>query len=362
MADSKGVFGTWSRREKVNAFPGSFSASLDADSHTAYRLRFVAKGYQPLETRTFRSDETRVTYDVKMTRAATPMDVTISGVVHQPNGQPVAGADVAITYPQSGLATSIEIENGEIKPGAGQRFVKTGPDGRFSLSRKPDPAGQYFAVIVVHPRFYAEVDRAEFDKSQTIIARPWGRIEGVITARNTPEAGSVVEYIGDRLRNPDVPDIRETGRTTASDTGKFVFDRVIPGTARISGKKKQGSGVQAIRASTVVEVRSGETAQVEAQKPRANRNGQGRAAGRVRRKGRLLGLFPVPDFEVTGRSFLIRRMSWQNTTALPRRGGGVGGPPPKQSNTVVIKFGPTGSNCGQMARSGSRMCRRATIA
>ena len=214
---------------------------------------------QPLETRTFRSDEVRVTYDVKMTRSATPRGVTISGVVHRPDGQPLPGADVVVAYPMGTRDTpAIQIENGTIKPFENRVITKTGPDGRFSLDREPDPAGQHFAIVVVHPRFYAEVDRASFEKSGTVVARPWGRIEGVVTSHNTPAARSVVEYVGDRLGTHDAPNVTETGRSTADETGEFICERVIPGPVLIRREKKPASGAQCVNRTVHVEVRAGE--------------------------------------------------------------------------------------------------------
>ena len=57
VPDSNGGPTKWSPQEGVNAFDGRFQASLDAERRSEYRLRLQAKGYEPFETRAFRSAE-----------------------------------------------------------------------------------------------------------------------------------------------------------------------------------------------------------------------------------------------------------------------------------------------------------------
>ena len=259
--DAKSAISTWGRQDRANAFPGSFTASLDADAKTGYRLRVSAKGYEPFETRAFRSEEKKVTYDIKLTKSAMPAGVAVSGVVRTPDGKPLGGADVAITYPSGGTpAPAVEVQNGTIKRSEGQAVVKTDANGRFSVIREPDPAGRYFAIVVVHPEFYAEVARPAFESDPTIIARPWGRIEGLARVGNRPAAESVIAYFGDRLGNQDVPIVFESGRTKADAIGKFVFDRVIPGEVKIYFDPRENKAIASARPSNLVEVGPGETA------------------------------------------------------------------------------------------------------
>ena len=51
-----------------------------------YRLRIKARGYEPFESRAFRSDEGPLEYDVKLTRTDRPQGVVVSGVVRRPDG------------------------------------------------------------------------------------------------------------------------------------------------------------------------------------------------------------------------------------------------------------------------------------
>src|SRR5262249_46904277 len=125
-------------------------------------------------------------------------------------------AEVAITYPMAGDSDrmpSVQIQDGKIQPFNSIMTTKTDAAGRFSLSREPGPAGRYFAVVVVHPEYYAEVPRPAFEADPTIGAKPWGRVEGVARIGNKPASGKSIRYFTDRLGNADVPAVLDSGRT-----------------------------------------------------------------------------------------------------------------------------------------------------
>jgi beta-lactamase regulating signal transducer with metallopeptidase domain/thiol-disulfide isomerase/thioredoxin/protocatechuate 3,4-dioxygenase beta subunit len=250
----------WVAGRGAFCFQGHLQATLDVEASPEYRLRIKAKGYAPFETRTFRGDEGQVEYDVALTKADRPEGVIISGIVRRPDGTPLEGAEVVITY---GLGRerlpTVHIANGKIQPREDQPIVKTDARGRFTLGREPDPAGKYFAVVVVHPEFYTEVDRPALEADSTIIARPWGRVDGVARFGTRPAAGAEVRYSNDRLGNPDVPFVSDGGKTTADAEGRFVLERVAPGDVRVARSFAPGSGSKGWSYGALVEVRPGET-------------------------------------------------------------------------------------------------------
>ena len=69
---------SWRRQDGVNAWTGSFRAVLDAEARPEYRLRIKATGYEPFETRKFRSDEKQVEYDVKLRTSSGRPTIRIS--------------------------------------------------------------------------------------------------------------------------------------------------------------------------------------------------------------------------------------------------------------------------------------------
>jgi beta-lactamase regulating signal transducer with metallopeptidase domain/protocatechuate 3,4-dioxygenase beta subunit/peroxiredoxin len=257
---------SWMVQPRAFASQGQMHATLNAERSPEYRLRIRAKGYEPFESRAFRSDERQVIYDVKLTKSDKPQDEIVSGVVHRPDGMPLEGAEVVVTYPLTGgpvRLPTVHIEDGRLTLGQDQESVKTDAEGRFSLTREPDPAGRYFAVVVVHPDFYAEADRAAFEADPTITARPWGRVEGVAFVGGKPSAGGEVRYFADRLGNPDVAHVSDSGKATADAEGRFVLERVVPGDVRVARDLGEGRDLRARSNGTLVAVRADEITRIQ---------------------------------------------------------------------------------------------------
>ncbi len=227
----------WARNNGVFSLQGRLQASIDIEQSPEFRLRFRVKGYEPLESRTFRGDERQVEYNVELTPTDKPDGVVVTGVVWRPDGNPLADAEVAISYPPTrsdeGLP-SVSIKAGKLQFIPPAEPAKTDAAGRFTLVREPDPEGQDFAVVVVHADFYAEADRSQFEANTAIRAKPWGRIEGVARTGGKPAAGEFIRYSADRLASADVPSISDTGQTKSDAQGRFVFERVVPGDVRLA--------------------------------------------------------------------------------------------------------------------------------
>ena len=256
----------WGPGNQVFAHQGRLQANVDVERTPEFRLRIKSKGYATIESRLFRADEGQVAYDVRLAKSDKPEGTIVSGVVRGNDGKALVGAEVAVTYPISGgrnRLPHVQLKDGKIQANELLNVVKTEADGSFSLTREPDPEGQYFAVIVAHPDAYAEVGRAGFEAEPTIVAQPWGRIEGRATVRGKPVPGASVQYFADRLGNPDVPYLSDRGQVKVDDQGRFVVERVVPGDVRLSGGFREGTNGTAWSNGTLVEVRSGETARAE---------------------------------------------------------------------------------------------------
>lgn len=250
---------------RVTVRDGQLRASLDAEAFPQYRLRVRAKGYLPFETRDFRSDEGQVAYDIRLGKADEPQGVVVSGVVRRPDGKPLAGADVAVAYDQAGQNTirGVHVFDGVMRRTVDQVIVKTDTEGRFSLTRDPDPAGQPFALIVVHPDFYAEVQGREFEAARVIVARPWARIEGVARVGKRPASGAVVMWHGDRRDGPLVPAVFASGRTETDAKGRFVIERAVPGDVQVMRREDESPRASRGIATALVRLKPGETGRVE---------------------------------------------------------------------------------------------------
>lgn len=252
----------WASNNGVFANQGHLQADIEVERTREFRLRFSAKGYEPSVSRTFRADERQVEYDVNLTPTDKPQGIPIAGVVRRPDGKPLAGAEVALTYARSRgvdrLAT-VELSNGKLKNPQSITVTKTDDAGRFQLMREPDPAGKYFGLVVVHPDLYAEVDRNTVEADPTIVARPWGRITGIAKVGSKPAANATVCYLANRIQHDDEPIVSGRADTTSDAEGKFTFERVIPGDTLVHHKIGDNSWSN----GTLVEVKAGETAGVE---------------------------------------------------------------------------------------------------
>ena len=265
VADARTGEIVWTRNQTVFSFQGRLQGNIDVEKTPELRIRITAAGYEPAVSRVFRRDENQVDYDVKLTKSSKPHGVVISGVVRRPNGKPLEGAVVTLTYPmdaQSRLRPA-NIVNGQLDSRQSLAATKTDATGRFSLGREPDPAGKNFGIVVIHPDFYALVDRSAFETNATINAEPWGRIEGVAYERGKPAAAASIRYHADRVFNPQMPGVIDTGESKADGQGKFVFERVVPGDVRVARNFGEGSRVRAWSNGELFVVRPGETVRAE---------------------------------------------------------------------------------------------------
>ena len=103
-------------------------------------IRIEAEGYLPAELIGFRDDAEEIAHDFKLRKA-----LPLTGIVHGPDGRPVAGADVALSNSEN----DVRIENGRLianRVVGEASHTTTGPDGRFSFR----PQEKSVAVVVAH--------------------------------------------------------------------------------------------------------------------------------------------------------------------------------------------------------------------
>jgi hypothetical protein len=106
--------------------------------------------------------------------------------------------------------------------------------------------------------------RAAFDINPTIVAEPWGRIEGVITSAGKPTPGASVLYFTEHgIFMDNRAWATDQGSATVDARGRFVLERVVPGEVRVARDYQRGSTRMANARGTLVVVAPGETARVE---------------------------------------------------------------------------------------------------
>jgi hypothetical protein len=202
---------------------GKFDFTNDY-SYPAIAVRIEAPGYLPVESKVLKPEDGDATLDLKMRPGK-----DIVATVHAPDGSVVSGAMVVLALPgqnQAFIMNSRQLQN----MGASQRT--TGADGRIDF---PPQAG-IFKIAVFADAGYAEADQDSLAKSADITLAPWGRIEGQLMVGSKPAAGQTVDVLEQNMMgyDPQKPIIRDQLSAPTDADGKFVLDRVPPGTWNIT--------------------------------------------------------------------------------------------------------------------------------
>jgi RNA polymerase sigma factor (sigma-70 family) len=214
---------SWQQNDRFLARDGRYEIRQTRGA-LAHRVRIEADGYQAAVSRDIRSDEGKVAIDFELRKGH---DVTAKVVT--PRNQPAAGAKVVL-----GIAGSqIDIRNGDIyDPSTYAAREVTDGAGRFHFP----PQDAKFQLVITHPDGFALVkSAAQWELTRVIRLEPWTRVEGTFRVGRSPGANVPLEIQIHRLDSygNDVPRIFSQHESKTGPDGKFVFERVIPGTGRI---------------------------------------------------------------------------------------------------------------------------------
>jgi beta-lactamase regulating signal transducer with metallopeptidase domain/thiol-disulfide isomerase/thioredoxin len=212
---------SWSRASASAVSGGEYTAPFEEPNHAMY-VRVEALGYKPAVSRAFRPEEGGQRFDVALERAE-----TLSGIVQLPDGKPADGVDVVLATD----ADQVLFQSGRLESRTTAPRAKTGPDGRFAFTVPKDD----FLLIAIGEAGYADASPADFAKSEKIILQPWGRLEGEVMAGRRPKANEEISFSPSRPRGEfqHVVFIHQYD-TKTDDHGRFVFDRVIPGSGLVT--------------------------------------------------------------------------------------------------------------------------------
>ena len=204
-----------------------------AKAYDEMALRAEADGYQP-----------QVMTGIKKAKGPQHIvfmlaeDKGVAGRVLTPEGMPAAGATVALSLPHQ----EIVWEEGRLrgadeplpeKPGdrwRRPRFLKTDAEGRFRLPTESEPA----AVLVVHDSGVREIAYDAWKKSPEVRLQRWGSIAGQVLWQDKPGASEDVSFTVHRHEYGYPGMIASYGETQTDSSGKFTFDRVLPGLVQVS--------------------------------------------------------------------------------------------------------------------------------
>jgi hypothetical protein len=187
-------------------------------------LRIEADGYREAVSRDIKSNEGTIGIDFELKRGH-----NVAAKVVTPQNRPAVGAKVAL-----GVAGSqIFIKNGDISDS--QTYCArevTDEAGRFHFPAQSTD----FQLIVTHPSGFAHIKSTpEWDLTRIIHLEPWSRVEGTFRVGEAPAANAplALDVIGHNSYGKGVASIFTQTESTTGPDGRFVFERVFPGTARI---------------------------------------------------------------------------------------------------------------------------------
>ncbi len=212
----------WTRSEDYTASDGKYRVRRTRSDFDFIRIE--ADGYQAATSRDIKSNEGTVSIDFELTRGK-----NVAARVFTPRNLPAVGAVVAL-----GVAGSqINIKNGEIEePAVYCARDVTDETGRFHFPTQDKD----FELVIMHPSGIAHIrSTPDWDLTRIIHLEPWSRVEGTFRIGTTPAANVPISLGTNRLNSSgrNIPSIFTRNETTTGPDGRFVFERVIPGSGRL---------------------------------------------------------------------------------------------------------------------------------
>ncbi|MBN1341110.1 MAG: carboxypeptidase regulatory-like domain-containing protein, partial [Phycisphaerae bacterium] len=236
----------WSRYDK-RFTEGRYKICFDSPAQ-AYRFRVSADGYRPAVSPSFSPGQQTALHDVKLE----PTD-DLRGTALLPDGKPLDGGIVTVLTPsESPLVFDAQ------SPDHDGLRAQTKGDGSFTFRPQAGP----FGLLVVDQRGWAEVPSDQFTANPEFRLQPWARVEGTYRVGGKPLPHVKLDL---RWRSPDrerLPKVSYTYDTQADAQGRFVFERVRPGTIEIADAGRFSKRALPSSYDVTVTVEPGQTRQV----------------------------------------------------------------------------------------------------
>jgi protocatechuate 3,4-dioxygenase beta subunit len=217
------------------------------------RVRIEAEGYEPVLSPPLKLDPREQRLDFRLRRKDRQRDV--QGVVLLPDGQPAAGAHVALLTFECGAV----LDRQRFRNDPDLQLAAADDSGRFRF--ESDPTAH--TVAAVHPQGFGRTPTRGESESLVVRLEPWGRVTGRVCTRSTPFAHQelfLITIAAWRFGLEDMPLHYPAFTAQSDDQGRFAFAEVPPGWFELV--LSHGLG-QPFTHSRWVHVRPGETVEVQ---------------------------------------------------------------------------------------------------
>jgi hypothetical protein len=212
----------WSRNDAYQASDNRYQVTQHRE-FAANFVRIEAEGYEAAVSREIEYDEGAVKIDFALKRGT-----DLAATILTPSGEPAVGAKLAL-----GIAgAQINVENGEIDDRSTYAArLDVDESGKFSF---PPQDGAY-QLVITHPTGFAHIDSTAGPIVSPIRLTAWARVEGTFRIGDTSASNVPVTINAAGLESygEGKPTIFTQHDSTTDAEGRFVFERVVPGRARM---------------------------------------------------------------------------------------------------------------------------------
>ena len=213
----------WQQMEREPVRGGAYSREFRFPYKFQY-IRIEADGYAPAVSRPYKAEEGTQTFNVALKRP-----LLVGGVVRDKDGRPVADAKVTV-LPNARYVRFVdgEIDRKDVHRTHAFTTAQTDAEGRYYIPEQDSG----LRLFVSAAEGVALVSREEAAKSRDVTLQPWARVAGAFMIGSHPAAGRKIIVRADgrdgMVARPG--DSLDMSWTVAADaTGRFVFDRLVPG-------------------------------------------------------------------------------------------------------------------------------------
>ncbi len=211
--DSGGNQIYWQNYNIIKGVNGAFSLKLDQQAFTA--LQIESEDHLPAIVSLGTNGETH--FNVELKKGSGP-----KGIVHTQEGQPAAGAQLAVLV----KGRMLNIGAGKIMAyGDETKVITANTNGAFTLRFYPNAE----KIIATHAKGYAETSFSNFVSGSALKLEPWGTIQGVLKVGPRPGTNQTVLLSGDGTLQFNFTEFR----AITDDQGNFSMTNVPPGDRRL---------------------------------------------------------------------------------------------------------------------------------